>query len=209
LQAQSQTFGVEPDSVLLVNPTMEEYDEHTILLPNLTSDSLVLHWRLAEDNMLEGWDYFLCDLGECYSAIPLNATMDTAFAEDHPFMQITFNPNTIIGTGNLIFYVNDVAYPDFKQRIEFVFNAGISSASEIDIRELRVFPNPTQGIIQLKPNDWSVQSLEFYDILGKLKYRVQNPVFPLQISTHLYPGEYFMRINTPEFTSSQKIILTY
>lgn len=194
LPLSAQSFGIEPDSVLHVYPPLNEYTEHSIVFPNLTNDSLLMHWRLAEDNMLEGWDYFLCDLGECYSAIPINATMDTAFGETIPYLEITFNPNEVTGTGNLIFYVNDVNFPEVKQRIEFIFNIGTSASHQFENETLQLFPNPSSGILYSNEAAVILTELKIYSSKGILMQNIKKAYLPLDLS-ELKNGSYILTAN--------------
>ena len=189
---KAQTFSVEPDSILYIQPPMNEYSIHAIYLPNLTEDSLTMHWRIAEENMPVEWDYFLCDLGECYSAIPINSTMSTAFGEDIPYMEITMNPNELEAMGNLVFYVNDIAFPDYKRRIEFVFNTLSSSTEDLEENELQVFPNPFHNQLNMTTGqEQEIISIQIFNLNGLRIYEIQNPEFPLELG-FLHPGTYIL-----------------
>lgn len=192
-KTQAQTFGIEPDSILYVYPPSDEYSYHSIHLPNLTEDTLVMQWRLAEDLMPEGWDYFLCDLGECYSEMPLNETMDPAYGEDIPYLEITLNPNNIIGEGHLSFYVNDKNFPETKQRIEFIFIVGSSATFESKIPALQFFPNPANEILQMKVTSGTIEKLMIYRADGSRFFEQTTPNELIPVS-YWPAGGYFIKV---------------
>lgn len=202
-----QTFGIEPDSILVSYPPSNEYSYYDISFPNLTNDTLTMQWRLAEDSMVAGWEYFLCDLGECYSEMPQNEIMEPATGEDIPYLEITIHPNDLIGEGKIVFYVNDIAHPQVKQRVEFIFIVG-SSSVEIDHKKsFQLHPNPASEHLTVTAGSEQIQYIKIYNLSGQKLMDMQYPGSEIDVS-FLPAGQYIITaiINKTVYTSKLNII---
>jgi hypothetical protein len=207
LNAQ-QTFGIEPDSTLVIYPPANEYSYHLISFPNLTNDTLTMQWRLAQDSMVEGWDYFLCDLGECYSEMPQNETMEPATGDEIPYLEITMNPNNIFGEGKLVFYVNDVKQTQVKQRVEFFFIVGSSSTELLPSETLSVFPNPCSDLLTINAESGQIEKLIVFNLSGEKYIDVSYP--EKQIDVSAWPvGQYIIKTVIGDKSYSKKISIIH
>lgn len=205
---QAQTFGIVPDSILVVYPPTNEYSYHSITLPNLTEDTLTMQWRLAEDSMQDGWEYFLCDLGECYSEMPQNEIMEPATGEEVPYLEITIHPNDILGEGKLIFYVNDINQPEIKQKLEFIFIVGSSSVNDNAVSDLQIYPNPAASFLNIEYNQGDLERLNVYNLNGTKYFEYQSPENQIDISYWL-EGTYILQITTPYKIFTEKISISH
>jgi len=81
----------------------------------------------------------------------------------------------------------------------------------IENGELKIYPNPTSGEIQVTSYELQVTSIEIFDVMGRMVANVGAlRATPLQDGTinisHLPSGIYFIRIQTETGTITQKII---
>lgn len=90
-------------------------------------------------------------------------------------------------------------------------NMETSSSNELDLEQFdaKIFPNPTNGIINIKLNNNSnlEANVEVYDNIGRKieTYTFDSKKFELDIN-HLQSGMYFVKIKQGNFVSTTKII---
>ena len=105
LSVQSQFFVTPTDSIhetIYADSTISIFQ---IELINETTDSLNLTWKLIEEEVTGGWDYNLCDLGECYVGVPNSAEMQAYASGEAGFLKMLVNPLSIEGYGFWHFWV--------------------------------------------------------------------------------------------------------
>ena len=87
-----------------------------------------------------------------------------------------------------------------------------TSVSEI----IRLYPNPTNGVLSVECGEWNVESIEIYDIQGRLV--LQQPKEPQNLKTSkpnnlitlnlqsLAPGTYILQATAPEGTARKAFV---
>jgi len=90
---------------------------------------------------------------------------------------------------------------------EIVFEPIFESIIPVSSSEIRIFPNPTTGILNIETGNLIVGSLEIFDITGKrlLTLKPQNSTSNIDFSTFT-PGVYFIKIVTPDNIFMRKLI---
>jgi len=85
----------------------------------------------------------------------------------------------------------------------FAIGVGISEPKSHKFRELRIYPNPSHGLVNLDlPAD--VINLTLFDASGRLIHRL-SPSPHLQLT--LPPGIYFLKIKTPSEIKTEKLVV--
>ncbi|MEQ3655050.1 MAG: HYR domain-containing protein, partial [Dokdonia sp.] len=77
----------------------------------------------------------------------------------------------------------------------------------LEVRDVKLFPNPTSGIIKLETTNVIIEKVEVYDIRGRLvqsfELNIENPTIDL---TDLQVATYIVRIQTERGTLTKRII---
>ena len=70
-----------------------------------------------------------------------------------------------------------------------------------------VFPNPTSGVVQIKNEEWRMESVEVYDAYGKLLNTmiVNDKAATISLSDYA-EGIYFLKVNTDNGTVTKRIV---
>ena len=85
----------------------------------------------------------------------------------------------------------------------FAIGVGISEPKSHKLRELKIYPNPSHGLIHLDLPA-NVINLALFDASGRLIHRL-SPSPHLRLT--LPPGIYFLKIKTPSETKAEKLVV--
>lgn len=147
-------------------------------------DSLDITWKLISEDVTEGWDCNLCDLGECYTGVPNSAEMQAFAPDEAGFLKMLVNPLGIMGHGFWHFWVYPTGDEDNFVNLYFSINAeiidGVDNLVNESVGKQEVYPNPARGkiwvgetetvqlfsqtgrlIIELKPQSECIDISEF------------------------------------------------
>jgi len=75
--------------------------------------------------------------------------------------------------------------------------------------EIKIYPNPTTGMLQVMSNELQVTSVEVFDVYGRKLINSQFSILNSQLKidvSHLQVGIYFIKITTEKGITIQKII---
>jgi len=123
--------------------------------------------------------------------------------------QVLVNGNnniTAVETGTYTF--TDVRQ---NQTIHAIFTDGCVGIEENELlQDIKIFPNPTTGKLQVTSDKLQVKNVEVLDVLGRIENHLSSVTryssfVTLDIS-HLPSGIYFIRIETNEGTAVRKVI---
>ena len=174
-------------------------------LINATSDSLSLSWKLIEENVTEGWDYNLCDLGECYTGVPNSAEMQTFGASEAGFLKMLVNPLAIEGYGFWHFWVYPTGDQDNYVNLYFSINASLSASIEELGATFTLAPNPANDLVQII-SQTSVNAVQLYSINGSLINELKPQQQLLNLSD-IRPGMYMVAVSNQSGTAIQKLVV--
>ena len=85
-------------------------------------------------------------------------------------------------------------------------NLGITATIE---SQIKVYPNPTKGELIINNGELKIESVTIYDIMGKTLNNFQLSTLNSQLKidiSHLPNGVYFLKIETANGTTTQKVI---
>lgn len=154
------------------------------LINTQPNDSLNITWKLISEDVTEGWDCNLCDLGECYTGVPNSAEMQAFAPYEAGFLKMLVNPLGIVGHGLWHFWVYPTGDEDNFVNLYFSINAeiidGVDSLEHESVVQQDIYPNPARGkiwvgntetvqlfsqngrlIIELKPQSEFIDICEF------------------------------------------------
>ena len=98
--------------------------------------------------------------------------------------------------------------PDFKKALDML---NLENCDIFDEKSMfSVFPNPSNGVVELKLNSAENVSVQVFDVIGKMIYLYDNHCFDLQnvnaFLSSLNEGTYFVRVVGDKFSQISKLI---
>ncbi|MBK9335986.1 MAG: T9SS type A sorting domain-containing protein [Lewinellaceae bacterium] len=193
-----QTFSPVPGPLLEQEIALELANECTIFFENPGGDTLRLRWKAIEVSHPETWVLDLCDFGLCYIGIPPAGLMNPAAGAERPYLKLIVQPGATPGAAWLGFRVWEDGNPaNFSDVFFSLHTSGITSAPEPERLRVRVFPNPTAGLLFLENPAEHALSARMLDAAGREIWRgdvAPQERRPLNLSA--WPaGFYFLNIN--------------
>ncbi len=181
-------------------------------------DSVWVHWELLfSDDTPSEWDMYLCDNILCYTKnvrqTPAGAFKINRFYENVP-SEWMFHTEPKLTEGHSTVTVNtyyldystanhtpldfsDIEYDgDTLSMSTHSFDVTISSGvavEDIDLSEVKIFPNPTSDVFQVK-SDEHVKSIGVYNVVGKLVEEMNHTNGQTHNIEHLNKGMYLVRL---------------
>ena len=105
-----------------------------------------------------------------------------------------------------LFYTSNL---NFVDSVDFtIYNPNVS-VKDLDFSQsIQIYPNPTEGQLQIMSYELQIENIEVYDIVGRLQ---QSKIINLQSGTvidisHLSAGMYFVKIKCGNKTVMKKIV---
>ena len=101
-----------------------------------------------------------------------------------------------------------VRHPDFIRRVTSGgSNQSISDSDKLTLQDdLITYPNPTSGLINVVAENYIIDKLEVYNVLGERLKLINTSDSQLQIDLSEYTsGIYFVKITSGEETTTQLI----
>lgn len=164
----SQTFTLDPGNV---DTVFAPYDELTIfdIYPvNITNEKILFHWTKIAVNVPVGWDYSLCDYGNCYTGIPNGGTMDSVDVGGMGLLGLNISPYSIAGQGIVKIYVYDANFPNDGDTVTWVVNSSALGVEENFASLVSIYPNPATDFIMVNQESFNFNEFTIYSIEGKL-----------------------------------------
>jgi hypothetical protein len=92
---------------------------------------------------------------------------------------------------------------------EFSFGMATSSISDLNNADLIiVFPNPTNGLINIESEEMRIQNIRIFNTFGQLMYESNNRTYKETITLNNFsPGIYFVDADMGEFVSRKKFMV--
>jgi len=190
-------MGFTPDPAEIGGTTEIDDVELDLIITNNTSNNYSLLWTLRKVEMPEEWSTQVCDLNTCYDlnidACPTDRPNPLAAGASAPFIFHTW-PFETKGVGTFQLNIFDESDPaNILLSIPMTTEILTTSTLELDIQELKIFPNPTSDYFQLS-NSKDVDKISIYNIVGKemKTYKVEHG--SSYDVTYLPVGMYLVRL---------------
>lgn len=156
-----------------------------ISLENTTGQNVPLKWvKNVITNSQPTWHFHVCDVNNCYTPAVDSAVVTlTADGSPGPYAGITYftvgfddeNGTVYDGYAEVEFTISKVDDPSDFKTVLFIFDSqSPTSIKEEEVRlDLSVFPNPSNGIINVTgENISSISKLKVYDLIGEEKMKM-------------------------------------
>ena len=205
LSVQAQFFVTPTDSIHEIIYADSTISIFQIDLVNETTDSLNLTWKLIEEEVTEGWNYNLCDLGECYVGVPNSAEMQAFGPGDAGFLKMLVNPLSIEGYGFWHFWVYPSNDPDNFVELYFSINASLKSGVIEEETQFILAPNPAQDIVKVISNH-PLDCVQLSGLNGSL-IKELKPQIQFYDLSDIPPGIYFISASNETGRMIQKLVI--
>ena len=192
--ASGTTYGNE------LTFTTQSHPQDTCAVPtnvtasDITENSVVIFWTQQGDVTNWDVDYRVAGTSSWYT------------------VTTTTNPHTLTGlTPETSYEVQVIAHctngetSDPSATITFTTNPdGIESH---ELNNVVVYPNPTNGVVQIKNGEWRMENVEVYDAYGKLlnTMSVNDHTVNLDLSGYA-KGTYFVRVTTERGVVTKRVV---
>ncbi len=205
--SKAQTFTLNPgnlDSVYAAPNQLTIFDIYPV---NITSGDIIFSWTRISVNVPPGWDYSLCDYGNCYTGIPNNGTMDTVSAGNQGLLGLNINPYVVGGQGEVKLYVYDSNFPNDGDTVTWVVNASFVSVDEIPKNIFSFYPNPVNDQLTIYSDEINAgMSYAIYSMSGEIVL-TETLSNDKNINTSNLPaGIYLLQISGDEKSFAVKFI---
>ena len=196
--SKAQNYTISPSNTVNVTAAYNDLNVFDIYMSNTASSRISLSWTLVSNNLVQGWDYSICDLGTCYPGIPASATMDSVDAGGMGFLGLNVNPYAIPGTGSVIIYVYETQFPNNGDTLTWNVTSSPTAITEHD-NALRVnaYPNPAADHINIELGGYTSEAeyVSIYNITGEKMMSVQVNGASMKMElTALAKGIYILAI---------------
>lgn len=193
----SQSFVFEPFKTVTDTTYTVGTRAFVIKFSNTTPDSILLLWESTEVNIPSGWDFGLCDWGNCYAGVPGNGTMWPLAGNDSSLYQFHTNAFQIPGTAVVKLFTwvsgNQQDSDTATYIISWYPEVGMFAAAIGD--GLNIYPNPATEFLILANNQPAPLQVDLYNMLGD-KIKSENLQADQTVSLNvsdLLPGVYFAK----------------
>lgn len=171
---QSQTDFRVSTTYATEQGTIDREIAPSIVLRNLTNQTLTLRWEVQKRNLSEGWQAVICDR-QCYGTTTDVHTFKLQPREVLHDFQVSFRPNGKEGMGHVELLLTVEGRPDQKQSITF---SGAAKQSTNRLTNLNretsapsVYPNPVTEFMNIQDDYNRVKHIEVYNVVGRKMLR--------------------------------------
>lgn len=119
-----------------------------------------------------------------------------------------YDLNTLGAPSNIMFRIvfwSDEAVTQLGVNIDNFVIEGVLSTDKFNLENISIYPNPTNGIFTLNTKNIQIESIEIFDVSGKLIQKNMTNFKNVNIS-NASAGIYFVKINSNEKSITKKII---
>jgi hypothetical protein len=172
--AQNFTYTPSKDIVAtVVNTTSETYN---IDIRMVTPKAITYEWELVSNTFPLGWDYSLCDYGNCYVALPFNVTKSMTpitlnQAQSVPdtvgFFKLSVITGTTYGSGKLEIYVYDSTDPTGGDTVSWELSLPVGIEDVNNSKVFSFYPNPAKNDVVLSNPTNNTLDISIYNLLGE------------------------------------------
>jgi len=211
---QAQTYSISPSHVVSTNIPFNTLTIVDIFQVNTGSSPIVLSYELISNNLVQGWDFSLCDLGHCIPGFPAFSTMDTVQVGGQGFLGVNVDPYAIPGTGSVTYYVYQEGFKNNGDTLTWYFTAGTNGIENMIAKpSVNFFPNPASNFLNVNFSNIQAQdvvNINIYNALGQLMYSEKvDPLNEKMDVSFLSNGIYLVQLKDEKNTvfQNKKLII--
>lgn len=152
--AEAQTFKFSSKMHYDTAFTQASFQVYEFYFAPQSPENITFAWKRVENSLPENWSYSLCDYGSCYVGFPSSGKMSTMSAAEieageEAFMKFNLSPKSL-GKGEVKIYIYDYNNVSRGDTVTIKINyADVLTVSTFQSANLNIYPNPTNGILNL------------------------------------------------------------
>ncbi len=155
--------------------TPKNVTAHATITNTSTSDK-TFRWILTVDSQEDPWAFAVCDINTCYNTDVTTETF-TLIAGQSSIMDVHLYPSgdqttlegAVPGTGTATVKITEMQDPDNtvtgEYNFEIVGEAVPTSLTELELSQLKLFPNPTSDYFEVQGPE-GVANVTIYNLFG-------------------------------------------
>jgi hypothetical protein len=196
----NQMFGqlsFSPDPIEVTASKATENIQTDFELKNEGADTVFLAWTLDVKEQPTEWQYYVCDTENCYNFNQdVSSTQRPNIIPPGESIIVMFHtlPAEVAGEGSYNINFFDLDFPDsLKIEVPITVNTVTSSTSNLAVKGLSIFPNPTADFFRVNTGSL-VSTIDVVSVVGKkmLSFKAQQGSF-YDVSD-LNTGIYYVRL---------------
>lgn len=173
LASVGQTYNIFPSNKLNVSAPYNEENKFKMYITNISSTTLTLQWKVISNNLVAGWDCFICDNVSCCKGVPESGILPYIDPGIDVYLALNVNPKAISGMGILKLYLYEAGNPFSGDTLTWVVNSTATGLNQPDIQStVTIFPNPASEYVMIDRNAvhsaTSSNTIFLYNSLGQL-----------------------------------------
>ena len=142
-------------------------------------DGMKSTWKRISLDLPFGWDYSLCDNGNCYVGIPQQSSSPHTFAKDERgFLSLKVNPSGSYGNGTLKILIYEVGKPEQGDTATWFITSADQASSiadqKINTLNISLYPNPASNILHIQGLNSNKNQVAIYNMAGQLLMQQDN-----------------------------------
>jgi hypothetical protein len=195
---------VTPDSVYKELPAIEPEISLPSHITNNSGGTVTPRWTRVVEQETPGWTHAFCDKNLCYFGTVSSKTFELTDGEEGLLKPI-FYPAEIVGIGVMrLYYISETPGVSWADTAVYVaVGTELVSTVEVElVRDVAVFPNPTDDVLNIVTADANLQGQwRIIDVAGKVwncSMKGAGTIAGQIPVAHLPVGLYLLHVLTPD-----------
>jgi hypothetical protein len=199
LVTMAQSYSISPSNTLHESAVYNEENKFKMFFTNISNASINLEWKVIGNNLVAGWDCYICDNVSCCKGVPQNGKISYLDPGIDVFLALVVNPKAIPGNGTLKIYIYEDIDPSKGDTLTWVVNSIATGINTLEGNSgVTVFPNPAADYVMIDMNAYhslSLNTIAVYNSTGQLlmERKINNAIEKLDI-TNLPKGSSYQII---------------
>jgi hypothetical protein len=189
IAAMAQSYSIFPSNTLHVSAVYNEENKFRIYFTNISDETITLQWKVISNNLVAGWDCYICDNVSCCKGVPQSGTLPYIDPGIDVFLALVVDPKAISGMGTLRVYVYEDQKPLEGDTLTWMVNSIPTGLNTLDMNSgINIFPNPASDYLMIDMNAYHSAQLNrvaIYNSTGQLltEQQIRNTVEKLDITS--------------------------
>jgi hypothetical protein len=170
--AMAQSYSISPSSTLRESAVYNEENKFKMYFTNISNASINLAWKVISNDLVAGWDCYICDNVSCCKGVPQSGTMPYLDPGIDVFLALVVNPKTIPGNGTLKIYIYEDIDPSKGDTLTWMVNSIATGLNTTDANSaITVFPNPASDYVMIDMSVYHsmpLNTIAVYNSTGQL-----------------------------------------
>lgn len=167
----AQSYSISPSNTLHESAVYNEESKFKMHFTNVSNATITLQWKVVSNNLVAGWDSFICDNVSCCKGVPQKGTLPYIDPGIDVFLGLIVNPKTVPGSGTLKLYVYEETDSLHGDTLTWVVNSIATGITGLDFNSgISIFPNPASEYVMIDVNTSSspFSTIFLYNSVGQL-----------------------------------------